>query len=671
MEYIKTKKDPVVFAYVSNTITDDYAWLSDASSDEVKAWLQDQHKYTNSYFKGHGSSFNSKKESLRGSNDEISIRSLQKQHGKYIAVVDDTKHGLQVVVYHNDALDEFTLLHTATAPYTTIFSAEFSPISSELYIFAGYYMNETRISINLASYTDNTIIDRFGFGFDYHWSKDGRTIYYSKAVTIPDNPTVSTQEIYRYQIDTKEHELLYTYEHDAVYVAFEEAENGYIVAKVDINYHDCQLLLIASDGSVTELTKPQEIKYDFIGSMNDVYFFISDESAPYKCIVKVRHGESWDTRVILDKFKFYEMSASIIDDKIVVIGKVDAEDVCVIYDAEGEFTDDGHMPSLHASIRFVSKDDAAKTLYYHFESVSIPPSMIEFNPLANTWKVLKSLTEDPIAVNLLVQKEYIKLRDGAETCIYIIHSKDIQPDRESPLLMYGYGGYGFSQSLSYRDSTTHYTINDWCENGGVYVNVILRGGGEYGGSWHQNGKLNHKQNTFNDLFDCTEAIHALGISNPKLTVLGGSSNGGLLVSAAYTQRPDLYAVIIDSIGLHDMIHFISDPRGSMYQTEYGDPYDDAMFKYLKSYSPYHNVKAHVDYPAIYLHAGSLDTNVPPYHAMKFAAICQEKNPNGNPILLRILPNGHHDFGHGDEFVQTIAERQCFIESILNISLMKG
>ena len=662
MEYPDSKRIVHQESYGENEVSDPYAWMHQLDSKDVSQWLENQHRCTESYFKG-DLEYVKRELYYRLKEDEMSIFSLSYRHGKYMGVYDAPNEKM-VVFTSEDQLKTLTPVRRAEAPYTSIFSAEYSPTDPNLYLFTGYYDQETRVSINIVDATTQQVIDRFGFGFDSHWSEDGKYIYYSKAIPNAHDPSHSVQEIYRYDVYLRSHDLLYLYDGDAVVVYFEQSGDN-IVAIVDINYHDKKILVIHADGTVQEVSPVVEIDYSYIGTIGEYLYFVGDDAGSSYGVMRLTLDTPWEQRTQFDKIQYPSMDAKVVGNHIVIFSKEDAEDQGRIYDATMTFVQNIKLPSSFASLRVIG--ESHHQLYLSFDSLEYPPCILRFNGDTFTCDRIKALTKDDAATHLIIEKHKVTLRDGETSVLYLAKDSRVTISKDTPLLMYGYGGFGASATLNYTAPTSEYKVKDWCEKGGVFVHVILRGGGEYGGAWHRAGKLMDKQNSFNDLYDMTEYLHAYGVSAPKKTIVSGASNGGLLVSAAFTQRPDLYGVILDSVGLHDMLYFIKDPRGSMYQTEYGNPYDTTMFDYLKSYSPYHNVKTNDDYPAIYIHAGFKDTNVPAYHAMKFAAEVQFKNPQGNPALLRILPNGHHDMGHGKEYSVTVAERQRFVERTLALA----
>ena len=230
--------------------------------------------------------------------------------------------------------------------------------------------------------------------------------------------------------------------------------------------------------------------------------------------------------------------------------------------------------------------------------------------------------------------------------------------------MYAYGGYNMMSAPWYTEMVTGLNIPKWVQGGGVYVHLNIRGGNEYGPRWHEDGMMMTKRHCYEDFIAIAERVIADGFTSKGKIGITGCSNGGLLMSALVTMRPDLWGCVIDSVPHTDMIHFAEDDRGPMYITEYGNPRgSEEMFRYLLSYSPYHNVKA-VDYPPTYVQTGEMDNNVPPYHGKKFAARMQAMNTSDHPILLRVLAEGSHDRGKGEVYWKTIAEMQLFLEQHL-------
>ncbi len=259
-------------------------------------------------------------------------------------------------------------------------------------------------------------------------------------------------------------------------------------------------------------------------------------------------------------------------------------------------------------------------------------------------------------------REMAVSKDGTQVPVNILMKKGTKLDGSNPVLLYGYGGYGINESPSFSNAN-----RVWLDHGGIFVAANLRGGGEFGEAWHQAGNLTRKQNVFDDMIGAAEHLIKRGYtSKEKLAVLGGS-NGGLLMGAILTQRPDLFRAVVSYVGLYDMLRVELTPNGAFNVTEFGTVKDPAQFKALYAYSPYHNVKDGTAYPAILFATGENDGRVDPYNSRKMAARLQAANPAGRPILLRISANTGHGIGTGvSERVEENADTFAFLMNQLGM-----
>jgi prolyl oligopeptidase len=238
--------------------------------------------------------------------------------------------------------------------------------------------------------------------------------------------------------------------------------------------------------------------------------------------------------------------------------------------------------------------------------------------------------------------------------MFVVRAKDRPKDGTASLLLYGYGGFRGVEAPSFRAS-----IYPWLERGGTYAVVNLRGGAEFGEEWHRAGMKTKKQNVFDDFAAAAEKLHADGYAKPERTVIFGGSNGGLLVGAAMTQRPDLFRVVLCDVPLLDMVRYHRFGSGKTWIEEYGSAEDPAEFAALHAYSPYHHVKAGARYPSVLLLSADSDDRVDPMHARKFAAMLQASS-QGGPVLLRIERNAGH--GGADlvkAWVEKLADEYAF------------
>jgi prolyl oligopeptidase len=245
-------------------------------------------------------------------------------------------------------------------------------------------------------------------------------------------------------------------------------------------------------------------------------------------------------------------------------------------------------------------------------------------------------------------------KDGTRIPYFVTARKGLALDRSNPTLLYGYGGFSVSETPYYRPD-----VPAWLELGGVYVTANMRGGGEYGEAWHRAGMLDKKQNVFDDFIAVAEALVREGYtSSEHLAVLGGS-NGGLLVGAAMTQRPELFAVALPAVGVLDMLRYDKFTGGALWVSEYGSPSDTAAFKYLRAYSPLHNVRAGTCYPATMVTTSDHDDRVVPSHSYKYAAALQEAQGCDKPILLRVETMTSHGYRPTDKRIAELADQWAF------------
>ena len=298
-----------------------------------------------------------------------------------------------------------------------------------------------------------------------------------------------------------------------------------------------------------------------------------------------------------------------------------------------------------------------KTLFYSFTSFLYPPSIFKYDVETGESSLFQE-TKLKFNPEEYVEKQVTyKSKDGTEVTMFLVHKKDLPMDGLNPCLLYGYGGFNISLTPSF--STSRIML---LENGGVFAMPNLRGGGEYGEKWHQDGMLMKKQNVFDDFIAAAEYLIAEGYTSKEKLAIQGGSNGGLLVGACMTQRPDLFAVALPAVGVMDMLRYHKFTVGKGWIPEYGSSEEsEEMFRYLLSYSPYHNLKPGTEYPATLVTTADHDDRVVPAHSFKFAAKLQKCQAGDKPVLIRI----ETDAGHGaGKPTSKIIDEQADIYSFL-------
>jgi prolyl oligopeptidase len=255
-------------------------------------------------------------------------------------------------------------------------------------------------------------------------------------------------------------------------------------------------------------------------------------------------------------------------------------------------------------------------------------------------------------------------KDGTQVPLNILRRKGTLLDGKNPTILYGYGGYGLNMTPGF--STTRRV---WLEHGGVYVIANLRGGGEFGEDWHLAGNLTKKQNVFDDFIAAAETLIAKGYTQPARLAIQGGSNGGLLMGAALTQRPELFRAVHSAVGIYDMLRIELDPNGAFNITEFGSVKDRAQFNALYAYSPYHRVKDGTAYPAVLMTTGDNDGRVNPAQSRKMIARLQAADPAGRPILLRTsAASGHGQGSSLSEIIQLQTDTFAFLFQQLGVPL---
>jgi len=327
---------------------------------------------------------------------------------------------------------------------------------------------------------------------------------------------------------------------------------------------------------------------------------------------------------------------------------VDAVSKVLQYDFDGKLIREVKLPGVGSSGGFGGKTEA-KELYFSFTNYSTPNSSYKFNPKDGTYAAYWKPAVDFNSEAYTSKQVFYTSKDGTKVPMIITHKKGVKLNGKNPTILYGYGGFNISLTPSFSIANAV-----WMEQGGVYAVPNLRGGGEYGKKWHDAGTQLKKQNVFDDFIAAAEYLISEKYTSSDYLAIRGGSNGGLLVGATMTQRPDLMKVALPAVGVLDMLRYHTFTAGAGWAYDYGTANDSKeMFDYLKGYSPVHNVKKGIKYPATMVTTGDHDDRVVPAHSFKFAAELQEKQSGKNPTLIRIETNAGH--GAGTPVAKTIEQ----------------
>jgi prolyl oligopeptidase len=426
---------------------------------------------------------------------------------------------------------------------------------------------------------------------------------------------------------------------------------------------------------IQDLTKPQSPIVTVVGNFDNdntvidnegtKLFIVTDKNAPNKRIVTVDVNnptpENWkdlipETTQVLEP--------AICSGYIFAHYMKDAVSVVKQYNYAGQLIREIQLPGLGTASGFSGKKKD-KTVYYSFTNYITPATIFAFEPNSGESKVYQKSKAQFKSEDYESKQVFYTSKDGTKIPMLITHKKGLILDGKNPTILYGYGGFNISL-------TPNFSISNavWMENGGVFAVPNLRGGGEYGKEWHDAGTQLRKQNVFDDFIAAAEYLIAEKYTSSDFLAIRGGSNGGLLVGAVMTQRPELAKVALPAVGVLDMLRYHTFTAGAGWAYDYGTAQDSAaMFEYLKGYSPLHNVKNGVQYPATMITTGDHDDRVVPAHSFKFAAELQSKQSGENPVLIRIDVKAGH--GAGKSVAATIQENvdiQAF--TLYNMGIQK-
>jgi prolyl oligopeptidase len=378
-------------------------------------------------------------------------------------------------------------------------------------------------------------------------------------------------------------------------------------------------------------------------------YILTNEGAPHYRLFKtpLDHPEraSWREIIPASPDKVID-DVSIIGGKLLVEYLANVTSHLEVRDLEGRSPVELPLPGLGTVSELTGEPDHDE-IYYGFINFTTPPEIFQTSASHPGDQKLWAQIHIPVDPSpYVVEQRFFASKDGTRVPMFIVHRRDIVLDGRTPFVMYGYGGFGLSQTPFFSPG-----FYPWLEAGGGYALVNLRGGGEFGEQWHQDGMLLKKQHVFDDMIGAAEFLIAQGYTKPVRLAVRGGSNGGLLVGAVITQRPDLFRAAVCEVPLLDMIRYPLFGSGQTWIPEYGSPQDEAQFRALLAYSPYHHVRKGVAYPAVLFCTAQNDDRVDPMHARKMAAAMQAATSSPNPILLRLETSSGH--GGGDQVQKTI------------------
>ena len=656
LQYPPTERQEVVDDYFGTKVADPYRWLEASEDPKVQAWVDRQNALTTEYV------------AASGFRDAIKARLTE--------LADYPKHGIpyerngfffsahnsglqnQFVHYVQKGLDGKARVlldpNTLRADGTGSIDA-FSLSRDARYLAYGVswsgsdwqelYVRDVKTGKDLKDH-----IQHIKFT-EPSWTTDGKGFFYSRQPapgSVPAGDEHYYQKLYYHVLgqDPAKDRLLYE-RPDMKEAGFgpEVTEDGrYLVVQVwKGSAPETEILYMPLDGKTWEL-KPLrtgfDAAYEFLGAVGERFYLKTDRDAPRNRIVAVDPGrpepENWT--VVVPETRDVIEGAMMTNGKLAVSTLHNAHNLLHIYELDGTLFDQVELPTV-GTVGFMSGLPGSEHFFFTFTSFVFPSTVYRYDFAART---VVEHGAPGIAVDrdaYVTRQVWCESKDGTKIPIFLAHRKDLCLDGTNPVLLYGYGGFNVTYTPTFSTSRLF-----WLENGGVYALAGLRGGGEFGEEWHSAGKLEKKQNVFDDYIAASEYLIDMGYTSPERLAIQGGSNGGLLTAAVELQRPELFGAVLVQVPVADMLRYHLFTVARFWIPEYGSSEDPEQFKFLHAYSPLHNVKPGTAYPATLITTADTDDRVHPGQAKKYAATLQAANASDKPILLRVETRAGHGGG---------------------------
>ena len=653
--YPKTKKVDTVTNYFGTQVKDPYRWLEDDMSEETARWVKDQNKTTFSYL------------------ENIPFREALKKRlttlWNYEKVGAPFKEGDYSYFYKNDGLqNQYVIYRYKTGQ---------DPDKAEVFLDPNTFTEDGTISLGGLSFSENGSLAAYSIsegGSDWRkvlvmnaqrkeiiedtivdvkfsgisWLKNEGFYYssYDKPKGSELSAKTDQHKLYYHKLGTsqKEDELIFggTPEQKHRYVGGRTTEdNKYLIVSASVSTSGNKLFIKdLSDPKSPFITIQKDTDSDtsVIDNVDSKLYLVTNRNAPNKKVVTVDAAspgpENW--KDLIEETQNV-LRASTGGGYIFANYMEDAVSAIKQYTYDGALVREVALPGVGSAGGFGAKKQDT-SLYYSFTNYLTPGSIYSYEISSGASKLYKKPSIDFNSDEYQSKQVFYTSKDGTKVPMIITHKKGIVLDGTNPTILYGYGGFNISLTPSF--SITNAV---WMEQGGVYAVANLRGGGEYGKKWHDAGTKLQKQNVFDDFIGAAEYLISEKYTSSDYLAIRGGSNGGLLVGATMTQRPDLIKVALPAVGVLDMLRYHTFTAGAGWAYDYGTAQQSKeMFEYLKAYSPVHNVTPGTKYPATMVTTGDHDDRVVPAHSFKFAAELQEKQGGAAPVLIRI----ETDAGHG-------------------------
>lgn len=651
LPYPETARGEVVDNYFGVEVSDPYRWLEDDNSPETAAWVEAQNAVTQDY--------------LGKIPYRDAIRERLTELWDYPKEGTPMRHGDYDYYFYNDGLQNQSVVYRVSAsggqPEVfldpnklsddgTVALAAFGFSKDDRYAAyataaSGSDWVEIRV-LDVATGQPTSDLIRWVKNSGASWAPDSKGFYYS-AYDAPEKSVYSAQnqyqKIYYHKLGTPQSADRLIYEDKAhplrYFGAWEKGGWLFVVASEGTSGSEVLYRRVTEPNAPFRVLLPGfAYDYDGIECQDDYLYYATNREAPNQIVRRISLVDPSRDEVVIPESENMLEGISSVGGYLIATYLKDAQSKVLQYTLEGKPVREIALPGIGTASGFDGKDEATE-VYYAFSDFITPPTSYRYTLATGESELYKAPQVNFDPELFTTEQVFFASKDGTQVPMFITRRKDMQRNGKNPCYLYGYGGFQINMTPGFNPSAIALL-----EQGGIYCIVNLRGGSEYGEQWHKAGMLENKQNVFDDFIAAAEwLVDNRYTSKEKLAIAGGS-NGGLLVGACEVQRPDLFAVCLPAVGVMDMLRYHQFTIGWGWAVEYGTSEDEQQFGWIYAYSPLHNIRDGVKYPATLITTADHDDRVVPAHSFKFAAQLQHSQADDAPVLIRIESKAGHGAG---------------------------